>query len=74
MLFTPPVAQQLMLGEKDVFTSVDVKAAAGVSDDQLRDDVAAALGDDYTVQDRRAADRRARPSLKRGPERSSTTS
>ena len=30
--FTTPVAQQLMLGEKDVFTSIDVKAAGGVDD------------------------------------------
>ncbi len=48
--FTQPVAQQLMLGAKDVFSAVDVKAAPGVSDDTLRDRVAAALGDGYTVQ------------------------
>jgi putative ABC transport system permease protein len=48
--FTTPVAQELMLGEKNVFSSIDVKAAPGVTHEQLRDDVTAALGADYSVK------------------------
>ncbi len=48
--FTLPVAQQLILGQPDVFSNVDVKAGPGVTDDQLRDRVAAALGDGYVVK------------------------
>ncbi|MFJ6197466.1 ABC transporter permease [Micromonospora sp. NPDC092111] len=48
--FTTPVAQQLMLGERDVFNSITVKAADGVSDTSLRDEVARALGGDYEVK------------------------
>ena len=48
--FTDEVAQRLMLGEPDVWTAVDVRAAEGVSPEQLRDDIAAALGDGYQVR------------------------
>jgi putative ABC transport system permease protein len=48
--FTEPVAQTLMLGEPGVYSFVDVHAAPGVSDDTLRDRVAAALGDGYQVK------------------------
>jgi putative ABC transport system permease protein len=48
--FTDEVAQQLMLGEPDVWTNVDVRAAEGVSPEQVRDEVAAALGDGYVVR------------------------
>jgi putative ABC transport system permease protein len=48
--FTDETAQQLMLGEPDVWTAVDVRAADGVSAEQLRDDVAATLGDGYQVR------------------------
>ncbi len=44
VLFTTPVAQELMLGEKDVFSGITVKAAPGVTNEKLRDDVSAALG------------------------------
>ncbi|MER7461242.1 FtsX-like permease family protein [Micromonospora sp. NPDC126480] len=50
IFFTTPVAQQLMLGERDVFTNVTVTAADGVSDERLRDDLAAALGDSFEVK------------------------
>ncbi|WFE48232.1 ABC transporter permease [Verrucosispora sp. WMMD1129] len=50
VMFTTPVAQQLMLGETDVFSNIVVTAADGVSDDQLRDAVATAVGDDYVVK------------------------
>ncbi len=48
--FTEPVAQQLMLGEKDVYSSVTVTAEPGVSRAELRDRVATTLGQDYKVR------------------------
>ncbi|MEH0938489.1 ABC transporter permease [Micromonospora psammae] len=48
--FTTGVAQQLMLGERDVFNSITVKTADGVTDERLRDDIARALGADYEVK------------------------
>ncbi|MEU4161221.1 ABC transporter permease [Actinoplanes sp. NPDC026670] len=48
--FTTPVAQELMLGEKDVFTSVTVAAADGVTPDQLRDRLTPVLGAEYAVK------------------------
>ncbi|MFI7023888.1 ABC transporter permease [Micromonospora sp. NPDC049900] len=50
VMFTTPAAQRLMLGEPDVFNSITVTAASGVTDDALRDSVAGALGDDYVVK------------------------
>jgi putative ABC transport system permease protein len=48
--FTEPVAQQLMLGAPDVYSSVTVTAGPGVSREELRDRVTTALGDGYTVR------------------------
>ncbi|GAA2369760.1 ABC transporter permease [Dactylosporangium salmoneum] len=48
--FTTPVAQELMLGEKGVFSSIDVKTEPGVTHEQVRDRIAAAVGDGYKVQ------------------------
>ncbi|WP_430784364.1 ABC transporter permease [Actinoplanes sp. G11-F43] len=48
--FTTPVAQELMLGEKDVFTSVTVGAGDGVTPEGLRDRLAPVLGDGYQVR------------------------
>ncbi|WP_328476805.1 ABC transporter permease [Actinoplanes sp. NBC_00393] len=48
--FTTPVAQELMLGEKGVFTSVLVRTADGVTPDELRDRLAPVLGADYQVK------------------------
>ncbi|MFC4065406.1 ABC transporter permease [Actinoplanes subglobosus] len=48
--FTTPVAQELMLGEKDVFTSVTVAAADGVTPAQLRDTLAPVVGGAYDVK------------------------
>ncbi|MCG8922689.1 ABC transporter permease [Lentzea sp. CC55] len=48
--FTEPVAQQLLLGKKDVFSGITVTAAQGTSDDALRDAVAAELGSGYDVK------------------------
>ncbi|MBY8875894.1 ABC transporter permease [Micromonospora sp. PLK6-60] len=64
--FTTPVAQQLMLGKPDVFTTITVRAADGVTPQRLRDDVAAALGADYVVKtgEQAAADQAA--GLKQG--------
>lgn len=50
IMFTTPVAQQLMLGQRDVFTNITVAAAEGVSNDRLRDDIAAVLGADFEVK------------------------
>ncbi|MDX3247469.1 ABC transporter permease [Streptomyces sp. ME18-1-4] len=43
-------AQQALVGESNVYTNVNVTAAAGVSDAQLKKNVAAELGADYKVQ------------------------
>jgi putative ABC transport system permease protein len=48
--FTEPVAQKLMLGESNVYSSVTVTAETGVSRAELKDRVAKALGDGYTVR------------------------
>jgi putative ABC transport system permease protein len=48
--FTEPVAQKLMIGETGVYNSIDVKAAGGVTPEQLRDRVAAKVGADYDVK------------------------
>jgi putative ABC transport system permease protein len=48
--FTTPVAQELMLGEKDVFTSVTVAAADGVTPEQLRDRLTPVVGSAYAVK------------------------
>ncbi|SBT41903.1 ABC transporter permease [Micromonospora narathiwatensis] len=50
IMFTTPTAQRLMLGEPNTFSSVTVKATGGVTDDSLRDAVAAAVGDGYVVK------------------------
>ncbi|GAB3173947.1 ABC transporter permease [Streptomyces incanus] len=42
-------AQQALIGESDVFTNVNATAADGVSDEQLKKNVVAALGGDYKV-------------------------
>ncbi|MDX3578560.1 MULTISPECIES: ABC transporter permease [unclassified Streptomyces] len=43
-------AQKTLVGEANVYTNVNVTAAAGVSDDQLKKNVAAGVGADYKVQ------------------------
>jgi putative ABC transport system permease protein len=48
--FTDEVAQELMLGERGVWTAVDVRAGDGVSPERLRDQIATALGDGYVVR------------------------
>jgi putative ABC transport system permease protein len=50
VLFTESTAQTVMLGETGVFNVVEVKGAGGVSDNQLRDNIKAALGPSYSVQ------------------------
>jgi putative ABC transport system permease protein len=47
--FTEPVAQELVLGERGVFSSITV-TAAGVSPEQLRDRIASAVGQGYVVR------------------------
>ena len=48
--FTERVAQELMLGQPGVYSEISVRAADGVQPAALRDDIAAALGDDYVVK------------------------
>ncbi|MEV6346365.1 FtsX-like permease family protein [Actinoplanes sp. NPDC051851] len=48
--FTTPVAQDLMLGVPDAYTSIVVQATDGTTPAQLRDRVAAGLGPDYVVK------------------------
>ncbi|AVV42225.1 FtsX-like permease family protein [Streptomyces sp. ID05-04B] len=43
-------AQKALVGESNVYTNVNVTAAAGVSDEQLKKNVAAGIGADYKVQ------------------------
>ncbi|GAA3452567.1 ABC transporter permease [Dactylosporangium matsuzakiense] len=50
VMFTTPVAQELMLGQPGVFSSIDVRAGPGVTPEQVRDRVTAALGDGYQVK------------------------
>jgi putative ABC transport system permease protein len=48
--FTTPVAQELLLGEKNVYSNVDVIGQDGVSRTELRDDIKAAVGSGYDVK------------------------
>ncbi|MFJ2086120.1 ABC transporter permease [Micromonospora chokoriensis] len=66
VFFTTPVAQRLMLGEPDVFSSITVTAADGVSDEKLRDDVARTLGADFEVKTGEQVASDAAASLKEG--------
>jgi putative ABC transport system permease protein len=50
VLFTEPVAQQLMLGRAGVYTQVSVRASDGVTPEQLRDRIGGALGAGYDVK------------------------
>ncbi|MEU7934232.1 ABC transporter permease [Micromonospora echinofusca] len=50
IMFTTPVAQKLMLGAPDTFSNISVTAADGVSDEALRDAVAAAVGAGFEVK------------------------
>lgn len=48
--FTDPVAQELMLGETGAWNIIDVRAADGYSVEEVRDQVAAELGDGFQVR------------------------
>jgi putative ABC transport system permease protein len=48
--FTTPAAQQLLISAPGEFTSIDLRAAPGVTQDQLRDRVAALLGSGYQIK------------------------
>jgi putative ABC transport system permease protein len=56
--FTEPVAQQLMLGQTGVYSSIRVLANEGVTPEALRDRIAATLGAGYVAKtgDQLAAD------------------
>ncbi|MGR6320315.1 ABC transporter permease [Micromonospora soli] len=64
--FTTPVAQQLMLGKPDVYTSVTAQAADGTTPEALRDAVAGVLGGDYEVKTGKQVAADASASLKEG--------
>ncbi|MEU7924407.1 FtsX-like permease family protein [Micromonospora sp. NPDC049801] len=66
VFFTTPVAQRLMLGEPDTFSSVTVRTAGGVSDEALRDDMARTLGADFDVKTGEQLAEDAAASLKEG--------
>jgi putative ABC transport system permease protein len=48
--FTTPAAQRLLLGAPNEFTAINVRRASGVTQQQLRDRIAADLGTGYRVQ------------------------
>jgi len=48
--FTPPVAQELMLGDRDSYSAIDVTAQDGVSRTELRDRIRQQIGGRYTVR------------------------
>ncbi|TQS40460.1 ABC transporter permease [Cryptosporangium phraense] len=50
--FTLPVAQDLMLGQRDVYTDMQVVADQGVSQTELKKTLEGTLGSDYIVQTR----------------------
>ncbi|MFI7284611.1 ABC transporter permease [Micromonospora chersina] len=66
VMFTTPVAQQLMLGKPDVFSNVTARAADGTTPGALRDEVARALGTDYEVKTGKQLADDASASLKEG--------
>ncbi len=49
IVFTTPVAQELMLGKTGVFNVIDVKVQSGQSLTRVRDDLRSLLGDRYEV-------------------------
>lgn len=53
--FTMPVAQELMIGKPGEYTSVDVTAAEGVSQADLKQRIQAAIGPDYDVRTNKEA-------------------
>ncbi|MEU1311490.1 FtsX-like permease family protein [Streptomyces cinnamoneus] len=50
LYFDTPTAQTKLLGSAGEFSSYGLTAASGVSDEQLKKDVTAAVGTDYTVR------------------------
>lgn len=48
--FTMPVAQELMLGHPGDYTNVDVQADSGVSQEELKNRIAAKIGPGYQVR------------------------
>ncbi|WP_035866754.1 ABC transporter permease [Cryptosporangium arvum] len=50
--WTLPVAQELMLGEKNAFTDVQLQADPGVSQQELKKTIEGVVGSGYTVQTR----------------------
>ncbi|NUT34254.1 MAG: ABC transporter permease [Hamadaea sp.] len=53
--FTMPVAQELMLGKLGEYTSVDVTAASGVGDTELKQRIQDKIGQEYEVRTNKEA-------------------
>jgi putative ABC transport system permease protein len=66
VLFTLPVAQELMLGEKGVYSSIDVTAASGVTAEQLRTNVRTALGTGYEIKTAKELQEQTASDIKQG--------
>jgi putative ABC transport system permease protein len=66
VLFTEPVAQQLMLGDTGLYNSISVRATGGVEPTDLRDRIAAKVGDGYVVKTGKQLSEDASASLKQG--------
>ncbi|MGA8114993.1 MAG: FtsX-like permease family protein [Actinocatenispora sp.] len=50
VLFTTPVAQELMLGQRGVYSNVSARAASGVSQQTLKKRIGSELGGGYRVE------------------------
>lgn len=50
VVFTEPVAQELMLGQQGVYSSINITAKPGFTPEKVRDNIAAVLGKDYSVR------------------------
>ncbi|MFJ5773799.1 FtsX-like permease family protein [Streptomyces sp. NPDC093094] len=60
LFLDPPAAQTRLLGDAEAATGIDVDAADGVSDTELKRRVAAALGDSGTAYELRTAEEQAK--------------
>jgi putative ABC transport system permease protein len=66
VMFTTPVAQRLMLGQPDTYSSIAVRAEDGVRPEGLRDDIAGVLGAEYEARTGAQAAEAASAGLKEG--------
>jgi putative ABC transport system permease protein len=64
--FTEPIAQELMLGERGVYSSITVTTKPGVPETTVRDRIRAQLGADYQVRTGDELRKEAASSFKKG--------